>query len=228
MRNFHIVISVALAISAIFTEPLLGQELIDNGHFDTGIEGWIADEFPDGGTIAWASDPGQPPGALKFVGDGQVARPTECFQFNVAGELTYSMDVFMETTGDFFSCTLNLNLYKDANDCTGNFAVIAEIPRIFHLPEATIPNQWQELVFELPLPENPAEATNALSYQPVILKDFDENGDDACIFDNVSLVFTPAPQNITEVPVTSPVGLGIFAGLLALGAGLVLRRGSGS
>ena len=121
MRNFHIVISVALAISAIFTEPLLGQELIDNGHFDTGIEGWIADEFPDGGTIAWASDPGQPPGALKFVGDGQVARPTECFQFTVAGELTYSMDVFMETTGDFFSCTLNLNLYKDAN----------EVPEIF-------------------------------------------------------------------------------------------------
>ena len=225
MRKFHMVILTVLAVSPEF---LLGQELIDNGTFDSDVQGWNL-ETSGSSMIEWRANQGLPPGALAAIGDDQTILTSDCFQFETAGELLLSADIFMETDDDFVICLLNYFLYSQSNDCTGNFSEFANIPGIVDLPIVTEPNRWEKLnFFPLILPPDPVAETGVLSYRPVLIKFGDQGGDDACIFDNVSLTFTPAPQNVTEVPVTSPVGLGIFAGLLALGAGLMLRRGSGS
>ena len=219
ISRFFLLGLVALA----FAPVALAQELITtNRTFDANIDEW-ATLFPGGGTIAWTPSQGQPPGALRFVGDSQIARPTDCYQLTDPGLLTFSFDGFMETTGDLLTCSMNFRLYTDAADCTGPYSEFVEGFGI-DLPDVAVPNQWEHLVFELPIPEDPVNETGVMSYHPVLFKSGDLNGDDFCVFDNVSLFFAPTP--VTAIPTMNEKALAVLAALLALAAVAVLRRKS--
>jgi hypothetical protein len=199
------------------------QEQIANGTFDVDIDGW-ATRDPQGGGIEWSPE-GNPGGALKFVGDGQAAYYAAiCYQLDREGVLVYSMDVYMQTNGDYVSCTLNFDLY-DSTDCTGSRTEIAEIPGYFELPRPTAPNEWQRLTFEYPAGQAGTGALTAL--QPVLIKAGDQGGDDACLFDNVSLFLIPDPVAAPDIPAVTSAGLVVFVVLLVLAAGVVRRCSGG-
>lgn len=129
----------------------------------------------------------------------------------------------METSGEFVSCHLAFFLYTDETDRTGPFGEFTTIGEDTIIPDVENPNQWEQLVLEVPVPNNPADTTGILSFRPVMNKFGDFMGDDACIFDNASLRIVP--RGVTEVPALSPVGFAIFGLLLSLVALGALRKG---
>jgi len=198
------------------------QELIANGSFDSNLDGWASS--PDStGIISWTGSQGQPPGAMKFIGEDQEALLLDCFHL-VPGTITFSSDAFMETSGEFVSCHLNFFLYTEATDCTGPFGVFTIIGEDTVIPEVENPNEWERLVLEVQVPNNPAE-TGVLSFRPIMVKFGDFMGDDACIFDNASLRIVP--RGVTEVPALSPAGFAVFGALLSLVALVALRKARG-
>lgn len=197
------------------------QELLANSSFDTDIDHWEIESSVGGGSMEWSGLHGQPPGALRTSGVGLTVKPDTCYQLETAGTLTFSFDAFMETGGDFHDCTMNIFFYSDSDDCTGNFAELAENSQ-FDIPGTTIPNQWQSLSLELPIPGDPVNQTGVQSIHPVLVKGFgDANGDDVCIFDNASFYFAPS---VTAVPTLNEKALAILVILLAMGGTLILRR----
>ena len=196
------------------------QELIANNSFDANIDDW-AIKSSSGGTIDWTGSQGQPPGALRMSGAGLTAMPDTCYQLEISGRLTFSFDAFMETGGDSVDCTMNLHFYSGSDDCTGNFAEMAE-NSTFDIPGTTLPNQWQSFSFELPVPHDPVNQTGVRAIQPVLIKGTGDFGnDDFCVFDNASFDFEPA---ITAVPTLNEKALTALALLLALGGFAILRR----
>jgi len=222
MKRHQLTVACLLALILVAGEARGQPELISNGSFDANLDGWEANP-PTVGTLEWAATQGQPPGSLKMVGaEQQWATPTGCFHFE-AGTVFFTVDAFAETDIQFVDCLINLYLYVDAADCTGEYGSIPIIGGISILPQVETPNQWEHLVLEVPIPDDPSE-TGVLSFRPVMVKFNDYGADDACIFDNASLRIVP--RGVTEVPALSPVGFAVLGLLLALAALAVLRRGS--
>jgi len=218
MKRHNLTIACLLALMLVAGEAWGQPELIGNGAFDADTDGWILSPLSPG-SLEWSSTQGLPPGALKMVGgQDQVSLPTDCFHF-APGTIFFAADGFMETTGEFIDCGLNLYLYADAADCTGDHGTIPIIGGVSIIPQVETPNQWEHLVLEVPIPDDPSE-TGVLSFRPVMVKVNDSGGDDACIFDNASLRIVPR----TEVPVLSPVGFAALCVLLAVAALAVLRK----
>jgi len=221
-RTHHLTVACLLALMLGSGETQGQPELIGNGTFDANTDGWTLSEFSTG-TVEWTATQGQPPGALKLVdGEDQVAVPTACFHFE-PGTVFFTADVFMETSFQFVDCGLNLFFYAEASDCTGEYGSIPIIGGISILPEVETPNQWEHLVLEVPIPDDPSE-TGVLSFRPVMVKLNDYGADDACIFDNASLRIVP--RGVTEVPTLSSLGFAVLVILLAAAALVVLRRAS--
>jgi hypothetical protein len=218
----NLIVVYILALMVVATEAQGQPDLISNGTFDTNLDGWEANP-PTSGTLEWVATQGQPPGALKMVGsEDQFAAPADCFHFE-AGTIFFTADGFMESDAQFVDCLLNFYLYKDADDCTGEYGSFAIVGGVSIIPQVETPNQWEHLVLEVPIPDDPSE-TGVLSFRPAMIKFNDFGGDDACIFDNASLRIVP--RGVTEVPALSPVGFAVLGLLLAMAALAVLRRGS--
>ena len=201
--------------------PLFAQELLQNNTFDSDIDHWEVKSSAGGGAMEWSATQGQPPGALRMMGLGMTAKPDLCYQLEIGGYLTFSFDAFMETVDDFHDCTMNLHFYSGSDDCTGNFAQMAENSQ-FDIPGTTIPNQWQSISFDLPVPHDPVTQTGVKAIQPVLIKGAgDSGGDDFCVFDNASFYFAPA---VTAIPTLNEKALAILVLLLAVGGVVVLRR----
>jgi len=201
--------------------PTLGQAVISNGTFDANIAGWILNpDIPTSGYIEWTAIQGQPPGALRFVGEDAGAFTTDCFTFET-GLLAFSADAFMETSGEFVFCHLNYLLYS-TSDCSDEPATFVVVGGVIPVPYTHSANTWERLTFELPVPPDPFNSTGFMTYRPILHKAEDFAGDDACVFDNVSLTLGPLPA--PPIPVADSVGLGLLAALLALVGLTVLRR----
>ncbi len=215
-----LLIGICVLLWLAAPDPGQGQEeLISNGAFDSDIDGW--ETWPlSTGTIEWTSTQGQPPGALRFIGPDQDAILSDCFHF-VPGVIYFTADAFMETGGEFVNCSLNFFMYSQEDDCTGNFGVFAIIDGQSVSPRVENPNQWEHLVMEVGIPDDPTE-TGVRSFRPIMTKSLDFQGDDACIFDNASLRIVP--RAVTEVPALSPAGFAVLSILLTLAAFVVLRR----
>lgn len=221
-RTHRLAVAFLLALTLGSGEAQGQSELIGNGTFDADTDGWILTPLSNG-SLDWSSTQGQPPGALKMVGgQDQVALPTDCFHF-APGTIFFTADGFMETTGEFIDCGLNFYLYADAADCTGDHGTIPIIGGVSIIPQVETPNQWEYLVLEVPIPDDPSE-TGVLSFRPAMVKLNDSGGDDACIFDNASLRIVP--RGVTEVPALSSLGFAALGLLLAAAALVVLRRAS--
>ena len=219
--TMNMVIICFMAMLPVANQTFAQSELIPNGSFDADVDDWEP-WFMNAGTIEWTSNQGQPPGALKLIGPDQTAFLPDCFHFQ-PGTIYFVADGFMETGGDFVSCSLNFAMYSQADDCTGSLGTFPIIDGESISPEIEFPNQWEHLVLEVPIPNDPSE-TGVLSFRPIMTKIGDFQGDDACIFDNASLRIVP--RGVTEVPALSPGGFAVFGVLLALAAFVVLRRAS--
>lgn len=201
------------------------QELIDNGSFDTDVDGWMAGMVVgSNGTIEWGSSQGQPPGALRMVGDDQDALPEECFQ-TTAGFITFSADGYMETSGDFLGCGLNFFFYRESTDCTGEFFVIGTGGGDTVPPILGAQNEWETLEFVVPLSSDGILDLKIPSFRPIFSKFDDFNSDDACVWDNASLRIVPIQP--TSIPTMSEAGLAVLSVLIALIALLLLRKRAG-
>jgi len=207
-------------------EMASGQELLSNGTFDTGIEGWTVDTVVSPGTIDWASAQGLPPGALRFPTEDQFALPQECFHM-APGVFEFSADVFMETAGEFVDCHINYYLYVTNDDCTGDHGWFINVGGNNVVPIMTVANEWERLEFNLPMDEESIATGGFPSIRPVLVKSGDLNADDACLFDNVSFRFVPEQLPVTAVPSLGAVGLWILGGLLAVAGFVLIRRGLG-
>lgn len=212
-------ILVCLFGGLLWALPTESQELIANGTFDSGINGWEVKDTLSG-NLTWDAGLGLPPGGLRIDGGDLAAGTTNCFQFEEQGLLTLSFDAFMGTTNDNIDCTLNYFFYTDADDCTGNFSIIAENGQ-FQLPGTTLPNEWENISFELDVPEDPVNTTGVLSYQPILVKNLDIGDDGFCVYDNVSLFFEPL--SVTAIPTLNEKSLLVLTALLALAGAAVLR-----
>jgi len=209
-----------ILMSVVTASTAAAQELITNGTFDADIDGWM---IWDGGlgVLEWSPAQGQPPGALKIDAGDQEVMTTACYQFE-PGTLFFAADGFMESSGERYLCNLNFFLYETA-DCTGDFGMFSHVgPGPSPIPEVWNLNIWEHLVFELGVPENPGPTNGFYSYRPALIKSGDTFDDDACVFDNISMILVP-PQPAAEIPALSPVGLVAFV-LLLLAAGIYLRR----
>jgi len=217
----HITGTFLLALMLGAGETQGQPELIGNGTFDADTDGWALSPL-SAGTLEWSATQGQPPGALKLVdGEDQEAASTDCFHF-APGTIFFTADAFMETGFQFVNCGLNFFLYREASDCTGDYGSFPIVGGVSIVPQVETPNQWEHLVLEVPIPDDPSE-TGVLSFRPVMIKLNDYGADDACIFDNASLRIVP--RGATEVPALSPVGFAVLGLLLAMAALAVLRRG---
>jgi len=220
-HTYHLAGACLFAL-VLVTGAAQGQlpELISNRTFDTNLDGWEANP-PTVGTLEWAATQGLPPGALKMVGSqDQFAATTDCFHFE-PGTIFFTADAFMETGTQFVDCLLNMYLYIEADDCTGEYSSFVIVGGHTIIPQVETPNQWEHLILKVPIPDDPSE-TGVLSFRPVMIKFNDYDADDACIFDNASLRI--APPGVTEVPALSPVGFAVLGVLLAVAALAVLRR----
>jgi hypothetical protein len=205
-----------LALTLTTPAVTLGQEL-GNWTFDTDLEGWML-EF-DLGIIERSVTQGQPPGAARLSSEGDAAIPGECFHF-APGNLSFTADGFMETSGEPLNCSLNFFLYTTAEDCTGPFTTIPIVGgEDIIIPFVQTPNQWEHLTLEIPLPA-PVDPTGVRSFRPTIIKGVDNNNDDACVFDNINLRLAP----LTTIPTTSPVGLVVLGLFLAIAGFVLVRR----
>lgn len=202
-----------------------GVQLLENGTFDANVDQWtVGLVFGSTGTIEWSSTQGQPPGSLRIVGDDQNAFPEECFTMT-PGVFSFSADAFMDNTasGEFIGCGLNLAMFNEADDCTGDFATIAIVDGSYTPPSLDTPQVWQNLEIALPLTEQTIADLSIVSFRPLLEKYGDFNSDDACVWDNASMTIAPFP---ITVPTMNEIGLGVLGVLLALAALTVLRRTS--
>jgi hypothetical protein len=190
-----------------------GQNLIDNGTFDTDVTGWETTTYSTG-VAEWEPALGQPPGALRFVGPDQIALTERCYPA-VLGGYFFRADGYMETTTDLLLCSIFWALYS-SDDCSGSFAVNTS-PPISSWVDFNSPNQWTSLNFNH---KNITDWTGTRSIRPVLNKFGDGNGDDACIYDNVYLEI----QSASDIPAVSPTGLVLLVALTILAGLFVLRR----
>lgn len=195
-----------------------GQNLIPNATFDTGVDGWIP--APRGtGTIEWGPDFGQPPGALRLVGNDSATLPELCFPIP-PGPVDYfwSADVYMDASDEFFLCSINYALY-DAPDCSDSFATFVGDEDAF--PWVRTQNQWEHLNFDIPGID--LHSVRIRSVRPVMGKLADIGSDDACVLDNVHFEIVPQAAAV-PIPTVSSIGLALLAMLLVAAGLLVLRR----
>ena len=220
-----IVVLLTISSIALSGDALSAQEeMLTNGTFDLDVNDWtVGLVFGSTGTIEWSSSQGLPPGALRMVGDDQASFPEECFLMT-PGVFNFSADGFMDTDPnvDILGCGLNLAIYVDEVDCTGNYYVIpildGDLP-----PALSMANQWQRLQIELTLPQQSIEDLDIVSFRPIFEKYGDMGSDDACVWDNASMTMTPF---LTAVPTMSEVGLAVLCLLLIVAAVAILRRTS--
>ncbi len=189
------------------------QNLLVNGTFDTGITGWVVDPSDPGGA-EWDPTLGQPPGALSLTGEYQRIFPEPCY-LAVPGTYRFRADAYMKTNGDGLFCSIEWALYH-TEDCSDSYAIIVSPPVGSWVLEM---NQWESLSFDRPGLQF-LDGTKAV--RPYLGKAIDENGDDACVFDNVYFEIIPTP--VTSVPAVSSVGLAVLTVLLGLAGFVVLRR----
>jgi len=200
--------------------PAVSQELLTNRTFDSGIEGWMTRGVGPG-TIAWDSTQGQPPGSLRFPDFDQVAITEACFNPQV-GIYTLSTDAYLETSGEFLECLINFVLYLEP-DCSGEGSPIIDVVGGGGLfPRVTAPNTWQHLEFAFPIGQDTLDQSGILGIRPLLTKLGDFPPQDACLYDNVSLMYTPL--SATEVPDLGSAGLTILAALLGFTGTFVLHR----
>jgi hypothetical protein len=200
------------------------QELLSNGTFDVDINGWTVNpDISNDGTIDWVAMQGLPPGSLRFPSEGQVALPQECFQM-YPGVFKFNADVFMETSGEFVDCHINYYLYTENDDCTGGYAWFINTDQSQPVPGMTLMNEWETLDFDLPMDAGSIKDFGFPSIRPVIIKDGDIGGDDACLFDNVSFQFVPEAPGPSSIPALSTTGMATLATLLAIAGMGVVRR----
>jgi hypothetical protein len=195
-----------------------GQNLLPNGTFDTGMDGWIA---PPGGSgaIEWDPSFGQPPGSLRVVGNDDVAVPELCFLIPPQGaDYYWHADVYMDASDEFFLCSINYALY-DTPDCSDSFAFVVGDENAF--PWVRTKNQWEHLNFDGKNVHFGVGGTFK-SVRPFVSKLADIGSADACVLDNA--YFEIVPLATPSIPTLSPVGLVLLAALLALAALVVLRR----
>lgn len=218
-RDMHIkkalLIFVVTLVSVVATK-VDGQELISNGTFDANLDGWMVHTYSTG-TMEWSATQGLPPGALRLVGEDQFAMTTACLHF-APGSFIMTADGFMETRGENVHCGLNFAMYSMSADCTGEFSSIAIVYGTDIVPSVQRQNEWEPLVMVVPIPDDVSE-TGILSFRPIVVKAGDFGGDDACIFDNVSLRLAPR----STIPTVSKTGLVVLEAFLAI-IGLVVLR----
>jgi len=218
--KIHQILFVLLLFVALGSPPVFSQELLTNRTFDTGIEGWTTRGVGPG-TIVWDSAQGQPPGSLRFPDEDQVAITQACFHPQV-GTYTLSTDAYLETSGQFVECLINFVLYLEP-DCSGEGSPIIDVNGggvIF--PRVTAPNTWQHLEFEFHIGQDTLDQSGILGIRPLLTKLGDFPPLDACLYDNVSLSYTP--PSVTEVPALGSAGLTVLAALLGVSGALTLRR----
>lgn len=205
-------------LSSLLPTAATAQNLVSNGTFDSGIEGWMTDGTGPG-TISWDATRGQPPGALRFPDFNQSAISEECLIPQV-GTYTLSTDAYMETSGEFVLCTVNFFLYQ-STDCSGEGGevIILDGPGF---PSVTEANTWQRLETDFGILPIIIEDPPFYSMRPMLIKSGNSLSDDTCLFDNVSLTFTPIAA--AEIPAVGPLGLAVLAALLGAAGLLILRR----
>jgi len=196
----------------------VGQNLIPNATFDTGIDGWMA---PPGGSGAIEWDPafGQPPGSLRVVGNDDVAVPELCFPIPPHYvDYYWRADVYMDASDEFFLCSINYALY-DEPDCSDSFAFFVGDDDAF--PWVRTPNQWEHLNFDLKGAD--LGYVGFRSVRPFVSKFADIGSDDACVLDNAYFAIVPTAP---PIPTMSSVGLVLLAALTVAAGLVVLRRRS--
>lgn len=197
-------------------QATLGQNLIVNGTFDADVTGWETTAASTG-VAEWEPDIGQPPGSLRLVGPDEIALTTQCYPA-VPGRYFLQADGYMRTVDDDLFCAIDWAVYS-STDCTGSFGIFTVPPFGTWVVN---PNQWESLEYELEAPLGGILGTSRHSVRPFLNKFGDFMGDDACVFDNVSLEIQPL-RNVTAVPVLSPVALALLAALI-LGTGFVVLQ----
>lgn len=192
------------------------HNLLANGEFSTGIDGWSLVGGPGVGS-SWDSSTGNPaPGSLRLTVDGSISQGVyaeavtdECFEL-VPGELyRLQAQVLVARQGSLVSCVPFIVRYDEAG-CMGQ--------RLFpgNLPPS------QEGVWESSV--SGSESTTALSARAGLLISAQSpyEGSATCNFDSVVFARGGA-ASVLEVPVLSAGSLALLALLLALGGTLVLR-----
>jgi len=207
----------ALLLIVFLAGPAAGQNLIPNATFDTDVNGWIA--YPGGfaGAVEWSAVQGQPPGALRLVGEDDATIPVLCFPV-VDGFSLFRADVYMDTSGEFILCSLNYAMY-DSFDCSDSPAFWVDDGSGTAFPLVTAPHEWQTL--ELPF-KGDLRDVNIHSIRPIMGKLGDIDSDDACVMDNV--YWEIIPRVPAPIPAVNPAGLVLLAALTAGAAFVVLRR----
>ncbi|MBT4519633.1 MAG: hypothetical protein HOC23_06485 [Halieaceae bacterium] len=218
--NIRLITVTLLLTLSPWAVPALSQELLTNPTFDTDIDGWTTDGTGPG-TISWEAGQGQPPGALSFPDFDQQATTQECWQTQ-AGNYTLRSDAYMQTSGDFLECSINLFRYQEPN-CSGNATPIV----VAGAPSISIPNSWQSLELITEVTPSDLNSGNFSGIRPMLSKQSDLQANDACLYDNVSLTFTPPPAPPVPAPTSGLFGLALLCALLGVVGLTALRRGQG-
>lgn len=197
---------------------LADHQLLANGDFDTGIEPWTLSEETDATVyeVSWDGAMGDPtPGALRLAQPSGLARAvgevvSECFDVAAGETLELRARVFAEGAVD---CRPTFIQYSGPG-CTGSRTfggIDGSGP-----PPRTPPGLWVPTSVVLTTSDAFPSLRVGLAHR------FAGSEGSTCRFDGVVLG-DPAAVSVTEIPTSSELGLWLFAGLLAVGAGWVLR-----
>lgn len=210
MKGPRIPLTLAASVLLLSTLPADAQNLLSNGQFDGGVDGWASDDpLPPDSAFSWDPSEGVPPGSAllesSFDGNADIVVSSACLPFQ--GEADYR--IVADLLSDEGDCVLLLEAHVDSSDCSGQIN-----PQIYFQAPDLGWSRIDQTVFV-------GAETQAMRVQLLLRRTPGSLAQ--CRYDNVAL-FGP-PQPTLEIPALGPRGLGALAVLLLVVGLTMLRRG---
>lgn len=202
--------AVAIACVSVRAE---GQNLVSNGQFDAGIDGWTLTGGGPESAMAWDGGSGSPtPGSLRMSSTAQgpaLEALGDCVN-GIPEEVLSVTGRVMEPAAQLgVTCYVALIIYSDL-DCTGTRTFTANVP-------PNTPGIWEDSGFAIQIP------TAGISARPGLTMERSAAGSNerVCFFDSIIFESDLRGAPISDIPALSWPGFLVL--ILLVGTAALIR-----